>query len=146
MNRTKNVEFNKLQTNIRHGIWDTNTAQALKSRELAPLTPEASASTLDGSEADYVPVLVTRNRTRAALEFAHLRAISENAKTDLDLPIIIFAQMKTRRGVCEMTASEKAYLRGLPDSEFNKAAPYLALYPGARLMVTDNLNVDCGVG
>ncbi len=146
MNRTKNEDFNKLQTSVRHGIWDTNTAQAFKSRELAPLTPVASASSLDGSEADYVPVLVTRNRTRAALEFAHLRSISESAKTDLDLPIIIFAQMKTRRSACAITASEKAYLRGLPDSDFNKAAPYLALYPGARLMVTDNLNVDCGLG
>ena len=93
-----------------------------------------------------MPVLVTRNRTHAALEFAHLRAISESAKTDLDLPIIIFAQMKTRRSAREITASEKAYLRELPDSDFNNAAPYLALYPGARLMVTDNLNVDCGVG
>ena len=147
MNRTKNKEFNKLQTNVRHGIWDTETAQAFKSRELAPLTPAAaSASSLDGPEADYVPILVTRNRTRAALEFAQLRAISESAKTDLDLPIIIFAHMKTKRGARAITASEKAYLLGLPDSEFNKAAPYLALYPGARLMVTDNLNVDCGVG
>jgi hypothetical protein len=146
MNRTKNEDFNKLQTNVRHGIWDTETAQAFKSRELAPLTPAASASSLDGPEADYVPILVTRNRTRAALEFAHLRAISESAKTDLDLPIIIFAHMKTKRGARAITASEKAYLLGLPDSEFNKAAPNLALYPGARRMLTDNLNVDCGIG
>ena len=132
MNRTKNEDFNKLQTNVRHGIWDNETAQAFKSRELAPLTPAASASSLDGPEADYVPILVTRNRTRAALEFAQLRAISESAKTDLDLPIIIFAHMKTKRGARAITASEKAYLLGLPDSEFNKAAPYLALYPGAR--------------
>ena len=146
MNRTKNKEFNKLQTSVRHGIWDTEAAQTFKSRELAQLTHAESTSSLDGPEADYVPILVTRNCTRAALEFAHLRAISESAKTDIDLPIIIFAQMKTKRGARAITASEKAYLRGLPDSEFNKAAPDLAMYPGARLIVTDNLNVDCGVG
>ena len=35
-----------ITANIRHGIWDTNTAQAFKSRELAPLTPAASTSRL----------------------------------------------------------------------------------------------------
>ena len=32
------------------------------------------------------------------------------------------------------------------DDHFNKAAPYLALYRGAWMLITDNFNVKCGLG
>lgn len=147
MNRTKNADFNKLQSNVRLGIWDIETATAFKSREFAALSSyEALSGDDHHPEDDYCPVLVTKNRTRANLEFARLRAISNSAKSKDELPIVLFGHFRTKRGACALLPAEKTYMRGLPDSDFNKAAPYLAFYPGARYMITANLNVACGIG
>jgi len=144
MNRTKDKDFTKLQTRLRIGDWDAEISGAFTARVLAALPP--SPANITGAEADYCPILVTKNKTRASLELARLRAVSECASSDSNLPIVIFAHFLTKRLARALTTLEKSYLVGLPDSDFNKAAPFLALYPGALFMITDNLNVDCGLG
>lgn len=53
--------------------------------------------------------------------------------------------MKLGKRTKELTAAEKTHLRTLPDSDFNKAAPFLLCYPGSRFLVTANLNVSAGL-
>ena len=96
-------------------------------------------------EKDYCPVLVVRNTTRFTLQLQRSKAICDSIIDDHDLPILIFAHMCTRKNEPVLTTNEKSYLRGLPDSDFDKVPPFLILYPGAWCLITTNLNVDCGL-
>ena len=97
------------------------------------------------SEDEYIPVLVTRNETRRQLEIAHGKARAEMATSEDDCPILLMAHMQVGKRTKEPTGAEKSHLRTLPDSDFNKAAPFLLSYPGSRFLVTANLNVSAGL-
>jgi len=52
----------------------------------------------------------------------------------------------SRKAKFSLTPEEVQFMYNQPDNHFNKAAPYLALYRGAWMLITDNLNVKCGLG
>jgi len=111
------------------------------------IRPPASESDRRHPEHDYCPVLVTTNKTRAAIELQRLQAIGNNAANDADLPILVLAAMHiSRKARYPLSDEEIDFLYGQTDNHFNKAAPYLALYQGAWMLISDNLNVKCGLG
>ena len=107
--------------------------------------PLAAPSSDGGSEKHYCPVLVVRNRTRQALEMKRIRALSNKVKSECELPMVLFAHMRTLKRTKQLSCDERAYLRTLPDNEFDKAPPFVFLYPGAWLLITANVNVKCGL-
>jgi len=111
------------------------------------IRPPASKSDRRHPEHDYCPVLVTTNKTRAAIELQRLRAIGNSIAYDADLPILLLATIHTsRKARFPLTPEEVQFLYDQTDNHFNKAAPYLALYRGAWMLISDNLNVKCGLG
>jgi len=92
-------------------------------------------------------VLVTTNKTRAAIELQRLRAIGNSTANNADLPILVLATIYTsRKARYPLSDEEIDFLYGQTDNHFNKAVPYLALYRGAWMLISDNLNVKCGLG
>ena len=145
--RTKNQDFIALQQKIRQGEWDEELDTTIRSRVGAQIIrPLASESDEHNPEHNYRPVLVTYNKTRATIELQRLRAICNTSAHDDDLPILLLATIHTSRRTKTLTPEEVDFMYNQPDNIFNKAAPYLALYRGARMLITDNLNVKCGLG
>jgi len=67
--RTKNQDFIALQERIRQGKWDEEMDTTIRSRvEAQIIRPPASESDKRLPERGYTPVLVTTNKTRAAIE------------------------------------------------------------------------------
>ena len=111
------------------------------------IRPPASESDLQHPEHDYCPVLVTTNKTRAAIELQRLQAIGNSIANNADLPILVLATIHTsRKARYPLSQEEIDFLYDHTDNHFNKAAPYLALYRGAWMLISDNLNVKCGLG
>jgi hypothetical protein len=152
MQRTDNKKFTKLQQKIRRGQWDKRVSKAIHGQvgaKLPSALPEKSIigdETIYEPENSFCPVLVTRNQTRAVLEHQRLLAVCATTTSDDDLPIGIFGSFATGKRTRSLSQVETSFLRTLPDSSFNKAPPFLALYPGAWMLITSNLNVACGLG
>ena len=145
--RTKNRDFIALQEKIRQGEWNEDMNTTIRSRVGAPIIrPPASESDSRNPEHDYCPVLVTYNKTRAAIELQRLQAICNSTTQDDNLPILLLAEIRINRRTKPLSREEIDFMYNQPDNIFNKAAPYLALYRGARMLITDNLNVKCGLG
>ena len=153
MQRTKNEAFTKLQKDIRVGKWTRKISSTIGKRVHAKLPVASPEKSVHGNkemyhpENSYCPVLVTTNQTRANLELKRLHSLTNrNIEDDGKLPILLLAKMVTTKRTQPLSKKEKAFMFDLPDSNFQKAAPYLAIYPGAWMLITYNINVFCGLG
>ena len=125
-----------MQQQARLGEMTAATVEAINERFGASIVFD---ETSNHPEAAYCPVIVRTNKVEK------IRAVSKNAASESDLPILIKASLKVKKRESRLSGDEKAFIRSLPDSETNKADASLIVFPGAWMILTDNLNVKAGL-
>ena len=131
-----------MQQQARLGQMSASTVEAINERFGASLVLDEESK---HAEALYCPVIVLTNKRRQQLKVEKIRTVSQEAVDDSELPILINARFKLKKGEDRLSGEEKAFILSLPDSETNKADTALIVFPGAWMILTDNLNVKAGL-
>ena len=142
MKRTKDQDYLAMQQQARIGQMSVSTVEAINERFGKPIDFDLTSK---HPEALYCPVIVLTNKRRLQLKVEKIRTVSNKAINESQLPFLIYASFKTKKGEPHLNTNEKAFIRSLPDSETNKADTSLIVFPGAWMQLTDNLNVKAGL-
>ena len=136
--RTHFQAYADLQSKIRIGTYDRTTKELVEARVGAELAPAPA----DVKDPDYIPMMGIRNETRRQLEILRLQSISCNLTSDW--PMLITAHIKAKSKI-NLSPAENNFIVNVPDSETDKVAPALPVYPGAYMLINNNIDVPCGL-
>mmetsp|Transcript_15963 Transcript_15963/g.18823 ORF Transcript_15963/g.18823 Transcript_15963/m.18823 type:complete len:249 (+) Transcript_15963:196-942(+) len=68
-----------------------------------------------------------------------------SCKEEDDLPILVTANLQAKGRAKPLNTKERELIYDLPDSQTSKIPMALALYPGAYMLVNNNINTSCSL-
>jgi len=106
-----------MQQQARLGEMTAATVEAINERFGASIVFD---ETSNHPEAAYCPVIVRTNKRRLQLKVEKIRAVSKNAASDSDLPILIKASLKVKKRESRLSGDEKAFIQSLQTAKRTK--------------------------
>lgn len=139
--RTSNQEYTALQEKLRLWQWDDDAVEKINARVNKP--PEVQVNP-DEIESDYCPIICCTNDVRLHLTQRLLVKRSETLQENgLPPPILVVADFKPAGKKSKpFNNDELIWLSNQPDNVFSRVPSFIALYPGAYVLITTNINVQ----
>jgi hypothetical protein len=95
-----------------------------------------------GVASEYIPFIVTDNETRRKIEDLKVASLPSNE----ELPILVTAHIDTFPRAPPLTTREREHIMNLTDNKTEKMPMALVLYPGAFMLINNNVNTGAGLG